>query len=491
MSALRQVQESYSKINALQKAIGLMTWDRQVLMPPGGAAARTEHTTSLSSALHRQWLSDELRAQVDRAASDASPGSEEEAMVRAVRREIDIQSKIPMRLIEEKSRVSSNAYETWREARAKSDFTKLAPYLERLFEIAGETAESLGYTEHIYDPLIYLFEQGATQAQAQLMFDAIKSPIRELAEQAAEDDVDDAFLYGDWDTKRLVAFAGQMVSEVGFDMERGRLDLTTNAFCTNFSCNDVRLTARPSMHIGGILFSTLHEMGHGLYEQGSPNGWDRTPLAGGVSLGVHESQSRTWENIVGRSRGFWHHFLPKLKEAIPKLGAHSTDEFYRAINKVKPGPIRIGADELTYNLHILIRFELECEILTGKVPIKNLPEAWNEKYRQYLGIVPKNDGEGCLQDVHWSRGSVGYFPTYSMGNMISWQIWHRLQKDLDAEELMTGGNFKPILAWLTENVYRMGKRFSPQELLKQVTGKPFGAQDYLQGMEGKYAVAKR
>lgn len=360
-------------------------------------------------------------------------------------------------------------------------------FLERLFDIARETAESLGYRDHIYDPLIDLFEQGATRAQAQAMFDAIKKPIRELANHAAAEDVDDSFLYSDWDAAELTAFAQNIAEHIGFDFHRGRLDVTTNAFCTNFSRDDVRLTARPSRHIGGILFSALHEMGHGLYEQGSPEKWDRTPLAGGVSLGLHESQSRTWENIVGRSRGLWSFFYGALQTEFPQLQCRSTEDFYRAINKVQPDPIRIGSDELTYNLHILVRFELECEILTGEVPISNLPEAWNEKYRSYLGIVPKNDGEGCLQDVHWSRGSVGYFPTYSMGNMISWQIWHRLEKDLpDPEALMAAGNFKPILDWLTENVYSCGKRYSPSELLLRVTGKPFGAQDYIDGMTKKY-----
>jgi len=472
-----------------------MAWDKQVLMPPGGAQARTEHTASLSAMLHSVWVSDELKAGADAAVAEAEVGSEDAAALRVLQREMEIQRKIPARLILEKARASSDAYEAWREARAQSNFAKLAPFLERLFDIARETAELLGYTNHIYDPLIDLFEEGATKDQAQAMFDAIKKPIRQLADIATETEVDDTFLYGDWDSKKLIAFSKAMTSKVGFDYNRGRLDLTTNAFCTNFSCGDVRLTARPSMHIGGILFSTLHEMGHGLYEQGSPRKWDRTPLSGGVSLGFHESQSRTWENIVGRSKGFWHGFLPDLQAGFSPLKGQSLEKFYAAINKVEPGPIRIGSDELTYNLHILVRFELECELLTGEVPVSELPEAWNEKYRQYLGIVPKNDGEGCLQDVHWSRGSVGYFPTYAMGNMIGWQIWRRLEEDLpDTEDMMTAGNFRPILDWLTENVYKMGKRFTPQELLLQITGKPFGADDYIAAMTAKYgagAIIKR
>ncbi len=345
-----------------------------------------------------------------------------------------------------------------RAARSQSNFARLAPYLDRLFDIARETAELLGYKDHIYDPLIDLFEEGATKAQAQSMFDALKGPIRELVELASEQAINDTFLFGEWDAKRLVAFAEHMAETVGFDFNRGRIDLTTNAFCSNFSRNDVRLTTRSDMHIGGILFSSLHEMGHGLYEQNSPQKWDRTPLAGGTSLGVHESQSRTWENIVGRSHGFWQQFHPELVKRFPALKGHSTEAFYHAINKVEADPIRIGSDELNYNLHILVRFELECEVLERSVAIKELPEAWNEKYRKYLGVLPKNDGEGCLQDVHWSRGSVGYFPTYSMGNMIGWQIWRRLQKDIpDTEAKMAEGNFSLILEWLTDNVYAKAK----------------------------------
>ena len=224
-----------------------------------------------------------------------------------------------------------------------------------------------------------------------------------------------------------------------------------------------------------------------MYEQGSPMGWDLTPLAGGVSLGVHESQSRTWENIVGRSKAFWSHFLPALQAKFPALASYDLDTFYRAINKVEPSYIRVEADELTYNLHVMTRFEIECDILTDKLKVKDLPEAWNAKYTEYLGVTPRNDAEGCLQDVHWSMGSIGYFPTYSMGNLLSYQIWGALQKEIpNTDELMAAGNFAPILGWLKENVYAQGKRYSPKELIQKVTGKPIGAADYLVGLEAKY-----
>lgn len=487
MPALKEVRRRYREINALNKAVALLSWDMQVLMPKGGASARAEHISRLSRMAHQKLVSDEMQRAVEEAIKEVRADTDDAATVRAVRRLLDVNLKLPTKLVELKSLTSSAAYDTWRVARAESDFKRLAPYLETLFDIARQTAELLGYREHIYDPLIDLFEEGATQADARAMYESIKGPIKEIVDSV--EPVDDAFLRGGWDSAALRQFAQGMADTIGFAFDRGRLDITTNAFCTNFSCNDVRMTTRPSDHINGILFSSLHEMGHGLYEQNSPAAWDGSPLAGGISNGVHESQSRTWENIVGRSRSFWSFFYPQLQIAFPRLHGHSLDAFYRGINKVSPGPTRIGSDELTYNLHTLVRFELECDILVGAVRIRDLPEAWNEKMRTYLNVTPKNDSEGCLQDVHWSRGSVGYFPTYSMGNMISWQIWHTMLGEIpNADELMANGQFKAILGWLTERVYSHGKRHKPRDLVLKVTGRPMETSDFLQGMRAKYAA---
>jgi carboxypeptidase Taq len=278
-----------------------------------------------------------------------------------------------------------------------------------------------------------------------------------------------------------------LVKKIGFDMNRGRQDTAPHPFCTGWSIGDIRLTTRYKPYIGSAIFGSLHEAGHGMYEQGSPASWDRTPLAGGVSLGVHESQSRTWENIIGRSKAFWSFFLPELQKAFPALTSFDLNSWYRAINKVKPSLIRVEADEVTYNLHVLVRFEIECDILMGALAIKDLPEAWNDKYETYLGIRPATDSEGCLQDVHWSQGSIGYFPTYSMGNLLSYQIWNALSKDLGApEDLIAHGDFAPVLGWLRDKVYSKGKKYTPRDLVLQVTGKPMGAQDYVQGLAKKY-----
>jgi carboxypeptidase Taq len=321
------------------------------------------------------------------------------------------------------------------------------------------------------------------------MFGEIKQPIVDLVRRIREEGrpVDDAALFGDWDPARLRDVAETMIKDIGFDLERGRLNVSPNAFCTGSTCTDVRMTTRSSNHVKGILSSSLHEMGHGLYDQNSPLKWDRTPLAGGISLAVHESQSRLWENIIGRSRGFWQFFLPRLQAAFPALASLSSEDFYRAYSNVEPSFIRVGADELTYNLHILVRFELEVEILTGKTKVQHLPEAWNARYEQYLGIVPSTDSVGCLQDVHWSKGSVGYFPTYAMGNLIGGQIWKTLCQDIpDTDGLMSRREFAPILNWLTAKVYSRAKTMPPSALVADITGRPMESFDWLEYATNKY-----
>jgi carboxypeptidase Taq len=477
----------YQDIDALKSAISFLNWDRQVLMPAGGTEARSAHVSLLSRMAHEMLVSDETRDLMEQAARDAS-SEDETAMVRAFRRDFDVAVKLPVELVEEKSRVSSDAYEVWKEAKASANFKLLAPYLKRLFEIAGETAEAIGYQDHIYDPLIDLFEEGATYATAREMFDTLKPQIVSLVREiAGRPPIEDGKIYSNWDPAKLLDFAQHAIGQIGFDFDSGRIDRCSNAFCTHMATLDVRMTTRHSESVTGIIFSSLHEMGHGLYEQCSPPEWDRTPLAGGISLGVHESQSRLWENIVGRSRPFWSYFMPALQARVPELAGLSSEHFYQAINKIKPSFVRIGSDELTYNLHILIRFELEVEILTGQVAVEDLPDAWNAKMQEYLGITPPDDSKGVLQDVHWSRGSVGYFPTYTMGNLIGWQMWSVLQKDLgDTDSMMAEGRFASILEWLTEKVYRQGRRYQPSDLVMRVTGEPMKADAFVQGMRAKF-----
>jgi len=486
-AALQALKERMMDVNALDAATAVMDWDQQTYMPAHGASARGEQVGRLSRMRHEMFTADETQKLLEGAAVETGD-DEATAMVRVVKRNMDLATKLPSDLVAEKSKLGSDSQEIWVQARAKNEFGLFAPYLQRMIELVRKEAECLGYKEHIYDALLDEYEEGATAADVRAMFDTIKDPQVDLIKQIGElPETDDSWLYGSWDNSKQRAFTEMLVQAIGFDFGRGRQDTAPHPFCTNFSMDDVRLTTRFKDYLGSAIFGSLHEAGHGMYEQGSPRHFDRTPLCGGVSMGVHESQSRTWENIVGRSRPFWQHFYPKLQEAFPELKSRSLDEFVKAINKVEPSFIRVEADELTYNLHILIRFELECALVEGSLSVAELPEAWNAKYTDYLGITPKTDTEGCLQDVHWSAGLFGYFPTYSMGNLLSYQIWNALQKDVpNTDELMAAGNFKPILQWLQQKVYSQGKKYTPRDLVLRVTGKPMGAEDYLEGLGAKY-----
>ncbi len=465
-----------------------MDWDQQTYMPKEGSAARGEHVGRLSRMAHEIFTSDQTASLIQTAKSNLNGEMDDQALLRVVTRDFDLATKLPADLVAEKVKLGSDSQDVWVEARANNDFGKFAPYLERMIDVVRREAEFLGYKEHIYDALLDQYEEGATAAEVRTMFDAIRGPQVDLVKQIQDQpEIDDSWLYGEWEVAKQQRFTEMLVKAIGFDFNRGRQDTAPHPFCTNFSMNDVRLTTRFKSYLGSAIFGSLHEAGHGMYEQGSPEHFDRTPLCGGVSLGVHESQSRTWENIVGRSRAFWEHFYPMLQAEFPSLANRSLDEFYRAINKVKPSLIRVEADELTYNLHIMVRFELECALLEGTLAVKDLPEAWNEKYREYLGIVPPSDSDGCLQDVHWSAGLIGYFPTYSMGNLLSYQIWNVLKSEVgDVDALMSRGDFKPILQWLQQKVYSQGKRYAPKELIQRVTGKPMQAGDYLAGLGEKY-----
>lgn len=410
-------------------------------------------------------------------------------MARMAKRRLNTEGKLPAKLVAEKARVASESYATWRRAKPENDFGAMEPYYRELFDIARETSALLGTGGHVYDPLIDLYEEGATHEVATRMFAEIKQPLVDLVKRIQSDGgaIDDTPLRAEFDAQRLRSVAEELIRVIGFDFSKGRLDLANNAFCTNLGCQDVRLTARPSEHVKGVLSSALHEMGHGLYEQFSPPEFEGTPIQGGISLAVHESQSRLWENIIGRCRAFWQCFFPVLSREFSALQPMGADGFWRAYTRVEPEYIRVGADELTYNLHILIRFELEVEILERTLDVQDLPDAWNAKYTEYLGITPPTNTLGCLQDVHWSKGSIGYFPTYAMGNMIGGQLWRCLLSDIpDADAQMTAGSFAPILDWLTERIYRKASLHSPHELIVGATGRGFGTDDWLSYATTKY-----
>lgn len=490
MEGLKSLKARLADVNALGCAARIMDWDQQTYMPPGGADARAEHVSLLGRMAHERFTSDELRKALDKARGEVDVNSDDGALIRVVTRDLDLATKLPSDFVAEKGRLSALAHEIWVKARAANDFKSFAPSLEKMFELTAKEAELLGYKDHIYDPLLDKHEEGATAEDARRMFETLKGTgvrlVKEIQNSGVK--IDDSALYGDWDTGKQKSFTEMLVKEIGFDMTRGRQDTAPHPFCTGWSVNDIRLTTRFKPYIGSSIFGSLHEAGHGMYEQGSPQAWDRTPLAGGTSLGIHESQSRFWENIIGRSKSFWKRYLPVLQKDFPGLSQFDLESWYRAINKIEPSFIRVEADELTYNMHVLTRFELECDILTGKLAIKDLPDAWNGKYEAYLGVTPKTDSEGCLQDVHWSAGLIGYFPTYSMGNLMSYQFLNAMVAEIGPiDTMIEKGDFATILGWLQRNIYSKGRKYPPKELVMQVTGKPMGAEDYVAGLTAKYS----
>jgi carboxypeptidase Taq len=490
MSPLQKVRTEYRDLTALHASVSLLNWDRQVLMPSGGSEARSIHIGRLTALAHQRLLNPSLRRAVEDARAEVAGDAIAERELALIQRQIDQASKLPLKLITRKAEIASQSYEVWRRARPSNDFDALRPYLMSLFDIAQETSSALGYTEHPYDPLLDLYEEGTKTSDVIRMFDQVKPRVSKLIRDIKVNGarIDATWLNGSWETEPLRRAAQNIGAKIGFDYSKGRLDLCANAFCTTVSMNDVRMTTRPGTHIKGVLSSSLHELGHGLYEQNGNPDWSDTSLAGGASLAVHESQSRMWENIIGRSKPFWRYFFTYLQAEFPTLASKIPDQFYAAFTAIQPGWLRVGADELSYNMHILVRFEIEVEILTNKLQVRDMPEAWNAKMKEYVGVSIESDGQGCLQDVHWSKGSIGYFPTYAMGNLIGGQIWEKLRQQIPAwEEQLERGDTSQILAWLTEKIYVKASSQAPRDLVTGVCGDYLNPNPWLEYVEEKYS----
>ena len=483
-----------NQITRLGQAAGLLGWDQQTYMPSGAAEARAEQMAALSQLIHEMLTGAETAALLAKSEADAQgmdADSDDVRMLRNTRREFDRATKLPTSLVVEMAKHETLAQEIWIKARKDSDYAAFRPALEKMFDLARQKAECYGYEAHIYDALIDPFEADAKQAEIAKMFADMKPGLVALTQAIREskNPVDDSLLYGDYPTDKQRALTLQTVAALGYDLNRGRQDEAAHPFCSTFSRDDARITTRfDPKFLSQALYASLHEAGHAMYEQGSPPQFEGTTLAGGVSLGVHESQSRLWENLVGRSRPFCRYIFPTLQETFPDaLKSANPETFYRAVNKVEPSLIRVEADEVTYNLHILMRFELECDLLTGALNFDDLPDAWNAKMKEYFGITPPDAAQGCLQDVHWSAALIGYFPTYSIGNLLSAQLFHAARialPDLDAQ--IERGEFAPLLNWLRENVHHYGSKFLPREVILKATGEPLTSRYYVEYMTEKY-----
>jgi carboxypeptidase Taq len=486
--AYRALLERLRSFSAMSKAESLLSWDHAVMMPPGGGSARAEACAAVGSAMHALIAGDDFGRLLDAAEAEKPAGAAEAAMLRWARREFERRRRVPAALVEELARHASLSHGIWVDARSKSDFAAFRPALEKMFELKRRQAEALAPSGDLYDAWLQEFEPGMTTGEAAALLEAIRAGLAPLAKSVLARGSDAPVLPGTYPLAAQRRLGELAVREMGFDLSRGRLDTAAHPFCCFLGRGDVRLTTRYFEDLPfSSLYSCLHEAGHGLYEQGVSPELDGTPLGTGATMAMHESQSRLWENVVGRSRAFWKRWTPRYHEAFPQTRSLGPEDFYRAVNRVSASFIRVEADELTYSLHVILRFELERDLLAGRLRAADLPEAWGAKMKDSLGIVPPDDARGVLQDVHWSEGLIGYFPTYAIGNAISLQLWEAALKarpGIEAE--IEHGGAPSLLSWLVEHVHSRGKTGTAREIVAAATGGPIDPGPYLRYMTRKF-----
>jgi carboxypeptidase Taq len=489
-----RLRAELGQITDISMAAALLSWDQQTYMPRGGGQVRAMQLSTLSGLAHLRFTSDALGRLLEKAKAECAglpPESDDAGLIRKTEHDFNKETRVPGRWVSDFSRVTSLAHQEWEQARAENNFARFLPHLEEIVRLRREYAGFFAPFDHPYDPLLDDFEPGLKTARVKEVFDRIRDPQTDLVRSITEsaDPAEDEFLHQHFDQTKQIEFGLQVIRDFGFDFDRGRQDRSAHPFTIHFGRDDVRITTRVQPgFLGTALFGTLHEAGHALYEQGIDPALERTPLGSGASLAVHESQSRLWENLVGRSRAFWSAYLPRLRDAFPGLLDRITlDQFYRGINRVQPSLIRVEADEATYNLHIMIRFDLETALMQEELQPADLPEAWRESYTTYLGVTPQDDASGVLQDVHWSGGMIGYFPTYALGNIIASQLWEKIEAGIpDLEQNIAECRFSDLLQWLRENLHRHGSKFQPVDLLNRVVGRGIDAEPYLRYLKTKY-----
>ena len=493
MSALTELRERVAEIEDLDRTAALLGWDQQVKMPPRGAEVRAEQLSTLRRLSHETLASDETGRLLDALApheASLDPDSDDAALIRLVRRDWQKARRVPGELRADMTRAASLAMPVWVKARQEQDFAQFLPALERNLELRRRYVECFEDYDEPYDVVLDDFEPGMKTAEVRAVFERLKeAQIPLVAEVAAEGDRP---LRGR--TYPLAAqkeFELKVIRRFGYTDDEWRLDTAVHPFASSVAPGDIRLTTRYFEDNLDGLFGTMHECGHGLYENGVARELERTPLADGASLAFHESQSRMWENLVGRSLPFWRFFWPELQRTFPEaLADASLEDWYRSVNWVQPSFIRVEADETTYNLHIILRFELEQELLAGTVDLRELPEIWNARMREYLGVEPPNDALGVLQDMHWAVGLIGYFSTYALGNVISCQLWERITSEIpDLHDRFEAGEFGALSGWLRENLWRHGRKYTPRELMERITGGGLDPEPYLRYLRGKYPLA--
>ncbi len=482
------------EINDLDSAAYVLQWDQATYMPVGGGPARARQLALLERLAHERFIDPEIGRLLDslQPYADSLPyESDDAALIRVTRREYERKLKIPPAFVAEFGEHTSNTFDVWMEAKPANDFARIRPYLEKTVALSRRYANYFPGYEHIADPLIDRYDYGMKASSLRKLFAELRESLVPLVKAiAAQPPIDAAPVFQHFPPDKQFAFAADVVRRLGYDFTRGRVDLTPHPFMIRFSLGDIRITTHLQENdLRDALFSNIHEAGHALYEQGICRDYEGTPLAEGASAGVHESQSRLWENIVGRSYGFWEFFYSQIQTAFPDQLRHiPLDTFYRAINKVERSLIRIDADEVTYNLHVMLRLDLERQLLDGALEVRDLPEAWCERLETDLGVAPKSDTEGVLQDSHWYSDHVGgVFQGYTLGNIMSAQFYEAaLTAHPGLPDQIRQGHFDPLRSWLTEHIYQHGSKFTADELLARATGQPMQIEPYLRYLKTKY-----
>jgi carboxypeptidase Taq len=490
--AYDRYRERMSEIQALNSALALLSWDQETLMPPRGLASRSTTRAALAGLVHDRATDPALGALLEGLAG-SGPDAAAAANVRESLRDYRRAVRVPRDLVTELAETTTLAQQAWAEARARNEWPRFAPLLGRIVDLKRREAEALGYRDEPYDALLDEYEPGARAADLARIFAEVRTALVPLVEAARRDPADrgEDLLRGGLAVAGQDALGRRVLKDLGFDLEGGRLDLSAHPFSTQIAPGDVRLTTHyDADDLQKSLYSTIHEAGHGMYEQGLPADQVGLPLGEAVSLGVHESQSRLWENQIGRSRAFMSYLLPLLRRHFPgRFDGIAPEQLDRAVNVVRPSPIRIEADEVTYTLHIVLRMELERALLRGEIAVADLPSLWNERMRADLGVVPADDAEGVLQDIHWSFGLFGYFPTYALGNLYAAELHVAAKRDLPGlDDDVARGDFLPLLGWLREHIHRRGRELAPRELVRAATGREPGAGPYLDYLRAKFGA---
>ncbi|MFN4242078.1 MAG: carboxypeptidase M32 [Tepidisphaerales bacterium] len=498
LNAYSQLVAELRQIATFASVGAVLGWDERTIMPPRAAAFRAEQSAAMAGLVHARFTAPRVGELLDAAGEevrDLPPHSVEAANVRETKRKYLRQKKLPPSLVEELSRTTVLSEQAWAAARKANDYASFKPHLRRMLELKRQEIACYGYDTEPYDALLEDYEPGERAARLREVLGGLRGPLVELVGRVSEAvkagrDTPSYLLARHYPRAAQESFSREVAERLGFDFSGGALAVSAHPFCSGIAPGDVRITTRYDENaFGDAFFSVLHETGHALYEQGLPAEHFGTPAGEAISLGIHESQSRMWENLVGRSRGFWQFWLPRARQAFPAaLADVDVEQMYRAVNHIRPGLIRVDSDEATYNLHILLRFELETALLENQLSVDDLPAAWNERMKRYLGVDVPDDADGCLQDVHWSAGLIGYFPTYTLGNLYAAQFFERARRDLgDLDASFARGEFAPLLQWLRENIHHCGQRYTASQLVEKVTGSPLTAKPLLEHLRRRAA----